>query len=128
MSSKIGIRLVLGVGLSILAASSFADLTLARNKACMSCHSLDKKVVGPSFQDIAIKYQSNPNAVKIGVTAITKGVKGNWGTVAMPPNKMATAAEAETLAKWVMSLKTKDAVKSALKPQLDGKFKEVKHK
>ena len=40
-----------------LAAPALADLQLAQSKNCMACHAVDKKVIGPSFKDVAAKYK-----------------------------------------------------------------------
>ena len=50
---------VLGLGLTALAAPAFADLALATSKNCMSCHAVDRKLLGPSFKDVAAKYKDD---------------------------------------------------------------------
>ena len=85
--------------------SAMADLKLATDKNCMSCHSVEKKVVGPGYKDIAAKYASQKDAVDMLATKIQKGGQGVWGPIPMPANQQVNAAEAKTLATWVMSLK-----------------------
>ena len=75
---------------------------LAKSKNCMTCHQVDKKVVGPSYKDVANKYTAKDEPML--AEKIIKGGKGAWGPVPMPPNKV-TPEEANTLAKWVLSLK-----------------------
>ncbi len=53
----------LGLGLVTLAAPAFADLALATSKNCMSCHAVERKVLGPSFKDVAAKYKDDKGAV-----------------------------------------------------------------
>jgi cytochrome c len=91
-------------GLSIGAhAQASADLAKAKN--CMACHALDKKVIGPAFRDVAAKYQGQKDAETRLVGSITKGSTGVWGgPMAMPANAV-TAAEALTLAKYVLAQK-----------------------
>lgn len=90
----------------VLSSAVFAapvnDLLKAKN--CMACHSVDKKIVGPSYKDIAAKYKTNKDAVSLLATKIQKGGSGGWGAVPMPPNAV-TAAEAKLLATWVMTQK-----------------------
>ena len=66
----------------------------------MSCHAIDKKIVGPSYKDIAAKKGSEASLA----AKIKTGSKGEWGNVPMLPNNV-TDAEAATLAKWVLSQK-----------------------
>mgnify|MGYP003382248320 FL=1 len=78
---------------------------LAKSKNCMSCHAVDKKVVGPSYKDVAAKYAGQKDAVDKLAAKIIKGGSGVWGPVPMPPNTQVTPAEAKTLATWVMAAK-----------------------
>lgn len=100
---------LLAVTLTALAAiastPAMADLKLATDKNCMSCHSVDKKVVGPGYKDIAAKYAGQKDAVDMLAGKIQKGGAGVWGPIPMPANAQVNAAESQTLATWVMSLK-----------------------
>jgi cytochrome c len=89
----------------VVCTPAMADLKLATDKNCMACHSVDKKVVGPGFRDIAAKYASQKDAVDMLAGKIQKGGAGVWGPIPMPANAQVNAAEAKTLATWVMSLK-----------------------
>ena len=88
-----------------LAPSAFANAELAQKKNCMACHALDKKLVGPAYKDVAAKYAKDKDAVKKLADKIVKGGSGVWGPVPMPANAQVNAAEAETLAKWVLTVK-----------------------
>lgn len=77
---------------------------LAQSKGCLACHAIDKKVVGPSYKDIAAKYKGDAGAVARLATKVQKGGSGVWGTMPMPPNNV-TADEAKTLVTWVLSQK-----------------------
>ena len=77
---------------------------LAQAKGCMACHQIDKKVVGPSYKDVAKKYAGQADAADKLATKIQKGGSGVWGTVPMPPNNV-TPAEAKELATWVLAQK-----------------------
>ena len=81
-----------------------ADMELAQKKNCMTCHAVEKKVVGPSFKTIANKYAGQNVNAKLG-GKITQGSAGTWGAVPMPANPQVSPAESQTLLKWIMSLK-----------------------
>lgn len=81
-----------------------ANADLAKSKNCLGCHSIDKKVIGPAFRDVAAKYGAMKDAEAKLVASITKGSTGTWGPMAMPPNAV-SAGEAHTLAKWVLAQK-----------------------
>jgi cytochrome c len=85
--------------------AAFANADLARAKNCMSCHSVQNKVVGPAFKDVAAKYAGQKGAEDKLVQKVMKGGGGVWGTVPMPPNTQVSEAEAHTLVKWILSLK-----------------------
>jgi cytochrome c len=93
---------------ALLAASSLATadgMALAQSNACMSCHSVDKKVVGPAFKDVAKKYAGD-KAAKGKLTAKVKaGGKGVWGEIPMPPNPQVKPADLDTIVGWVLGLK-----------------------
>lgn len=89
---------------ALLAGSAVASEELAKAKNCMSCHTFDKKIVGPSYKDVAAKRKAEKGADVALAGKIKNGSKGEWGMVPMPPNNV-TEAEATTLAKWILSLK-----------------------
>ena len=79
---------------------------LAQQKACMACHQVDKKMVGPSYKEVAAKFRKDKNAVAVMVKSIRGGSQGKWGPqVPMPPNAAVSESEAQILAKWILSLK-----------------------
>lgn len=86
-------------------ASAMANPELAQKKACLACHSIDKKVVGPAYKDVAAKYRGQKGADAKLAEKILKGGKGVWGEMAMPANPQVSPAEAKQLADWVLSLK-----------------------
>ncbi len=90
----------LAIGSNIAAA----DEALAKKSACMSCHQLERKVVGPAYKDIAKKYKGDAKAAEHLVHVIKKGGKGVWGPVPMPPHPQVSDADAKKLADWVLSL------------------------
>jgi len=89
----------------VVAGPALADQALATAKNCMACHAADKKLVGPSYKDVAAKYAGQKDAVDKLAVKIQKGGAGVWGPVPMPANTQVSEAEAKTLAAWVMSQK-----------------------
>jgi cytochrome c len=95
--------------IALLAASfslhAQADQALAQSKNCMACHAVDKKLVGPSYKDIAKKYGGQKDAATMLATKIIKGGSGNWGAVPMPANSQVSDAEAAKLVSWILAQK-----------------------
>lgn len=90
---------------AVLSTPAFASQDLAQKKNCLACHAMDKKVVGPSYQEVAKKYAGDKTAEAKLAEKIVKGGAGVWGPVPMPANPQVSADEAKTLAKWVLSVK-----------------------
>ena len=91
--------------LAVVAAPALADQALATAKNCMACHAIDKKLVGPAYKDVAIKYSGQKDAVDRLAAKIMKGGAGVWGPVPMPANAQVSEAEAKKLAAWVLTQK-----------------------
>jgi cytochrome c len=88
-----------------IAAPAIADEALAKSKNCMACHAVDKKLVGPSYKDVAKKYAGDAKAADMLAAKIIKGGSGVWGAIPMPANTQVSEADSKKLAAWVMSLK-----------------------
>jgi cytochrome c len=88
----------------VMAGQAQADEALAKAKNCMSCHAIDKKLVGPAYKDVAAKYKGDAKAPAMLAAKIKAGGKGTWGEIPMPPNNV-TPEEASKLAAWVLSQK-----------------------
>jgi cytochrome c len=86
------------------ATNAMASPELARSKNCMACHSVENKLVGPGFKEIAARYNGNNMEEKL-TKKVLKGGSGSWGTIPMPANAQLTEIEAQTLVRWVLSLK-----------------------
>jgi cytochrome c len=80
-------------------------MKLAQDKACLACHQLDKKLVGPAYKDVAKKYAGNKTAEAMLIKKVREGGSGVWGQVPMPPNTGVNEKEAQILVKWVLSQK-----------------------
>lgn len=102
-------RVLFAVALAAAAASpaspAFAQLELAQAKNCMTCHAVDKKLVGPAYKEVAAKYAGDKTAADKLAQKIMKGGSGVWGPVPMPANPQVSEAEAKKLAAWVLSQK-----------------------
>jgi cytochrome c len=95
----------LGLALSSGAALAADAQQLLKDKACLSCHQLDKKLVGPAYKDVAAKYKARKDAEAYLVKKILGGSTGVWGPIPMPPNGTVNQDEAKTLAKFVLTVK-----------------------
>jgi len=82
-------------------ATNVADL--ARRKACLTCHGVDKRIVGPAFREVAAKYRGQPGIEARLVEKVKKGSSGAWGPIPMPPNPDLPDADARLLVKWVLA-------------------------
>ena len=106
-----GVRRLRRIGFLIIAAAAglgahgaaLAQLALAQQKGCTACHAVDKKVIGPAYHDVALKYKGQKNAVDYLSQKVIKGSVGVWGPVQMPPNAV-SEAEARQLSQWIVSL------------------------
>ena len=90
---------------TLLAVSTpaLADMALANSKNCMACHAVEKKLVGPSYKDIATKYAGQADAVDKLSGKVIKGGAGAWGPVPMPANAQVSDADAKKLVAWILA-------------------------
>ena len=75
---------------------------IAKQNACLGCHAINKKIVGPSFESVAQKYQADSNAQAFLKNKIAKGGTGSWGVVPMPANTKLSDAELTLLVSWIL--------------------------
>jgi len=87
----------------VVSAPAFANLDLAKKNACMACHAVDKKLVGPAYQEVAKKYAGQQDATAALVKSIKAGGSGKWGPVPMPAQAALSDADASTLAAWILA-------------------------
>lgn len=87
----------------VASAPAFANLEMAKSNACMACHAVDRKLVGPAYQDIARKYAGQDDAQAALVKSIKAGGSGKWGPIPMPAQAALSDADAKTLAAWVLA-------------------------
>ncbi len=87
----IGTLMAAGLIVSGVAFAADANMELAQKSGCLACHAADKKVVGPSYKEIAAKYKSDKGAEAALVQKVLKGGSGVWGQIPMPPNNISEA-------------------------------------
>ena len=90
---------------AVVTPAAFANPALAEKKNCLACHQTDKKLVGPSYKEVAAKYAGQKDAVDKLAVKVVKGGAGVWGAVPMPANPQVTDAEAKQLVQWIMTIK-----------------------
>lgn len=82
-----------------------ANEALAKKHACMACHSVDRKLVGPAYKEVAAKYRNDAGAAAKLFDKVKKGSQGTWGQVPMPPNAAVPDGDVKTLVQWILSHK-----------------------
>ncbi len=79
--------------------------SLAKNSGCFACHTVDKKLIGPSYKDIANRYRGDKAAEASLIKKVKAGGKGVWGDIPMPPNAHVKDADIQILVQWILSVK-----------------------
>lgn len=85
----------------VASGSALASLETVKKNGCLACHSVDKKMVGPAYKDVAAKGMKVDDIVH----SIKHGSKGKWGNVPMPPQAKVSDADAKAIAEYINSLK-----------------------
>ena len=88
-----------------LASAAHANEKLAQASGCMTCHAPDKKVIGPSYKEVAEKYRNDKQAETKLFQKVKAGGKGVWGETPMPPNAHLKDDDIKTLVRWVLTQK-----------------------
>ena len=78
---------------------------LLQKNGCLACHALDKKVLGPSYKEVAAKYAGDKNAAAMLEQKVKAGGVGVWGQVPMPPNAAASDADVQAMVKYILAQK-----------------------
>jgi cytochrome c len=86
-----------------LAASSPAGFDIAKQNACLGCHAVDRKLVGPAFRDIAAKYKGDAQAPARLEKKVRDGGSGVWGVIPMPSHPRMSDADIHTVVGWVLA-------------------------
>lgn len=90
---------------TLAAGTVSASEKLAQASGCLTCHAVNKKVIGPSFHDIAAKYKNDQGAAAKLAQKVKAGGAGVWGSIPMPPNAHLKTDDISTLVQWVLSQK-----------------------
>lgn len=91
------------VAASAVQAQSAEDLI--KKSGCSACHTNDKKVVGPAYNDVAAKYKGDAGAAAKLADKVKKGGSGVWGQVPMPPNPQVKDDDIKTMVAYILALK-----------------------
>ena len=96
-----------GLALSATPALAAVDaaraLSIANQNACMGCHAVDRKLVGPAYQDVAAKYNGDAGAQAKLIKKVREGGMGNWGQIPMPANPKIADTDLKTVIDWVLA-------------------------
>lgn len=96
---------VAATGSLMMAGQAAADQALAQKSGCMACHTVDKKVLGPAYKDVAAKYKGQKDAEAKLIEKVKKGGSGVWGPIPMPANSPQVKDEdIKKIVQWVLSL------------------------
>jgi cytochrome c len=87
------------------AADAKAGEALAKSSGCLACHTVDKKLVGPSYKEIADRYRNDKKAEASLAQKVKAGGKGTWGDIPMPPNAHVKDADIKAMVQWILSVK-----------------------
>ena len=97
--------LFVSAGLLVAAGNALASEALAKKHNCLACHAIDKKLVGPSYAEVAAKYKGDAGAEAKLIAKVKNGGSGAWGQIPMPPNASVPDADIKSMVKWVLSTK-----------------------
>jgi len=107
---KTTVTLLAAAAAAIITAGAHAADTknaeaLAKASGCFACHTLDKKLIGPGYKEIADKYRKDKNAEASLIKKVKEGGKGAWGDIPMMPNAHVKDEDIKTLVQWILSIK-----------------------
>ena len=100
---------VIAIGLAAacfaFAGAAQANEKLLQASGCTACHSVDKKLIGPSYKDVAAKYRGKKGAEAELAKKVKAGSKGVWGDIPMTPNAHVKDEDLKNMVQWILSLK-----------------------
>jgi cytochrome c551/c552 len=73
--------------------------------ACTACHTVDTKMIGPSFAEISAKYRGHKDVLQNLAEKVRNGGSGAWGSIPMPPNPSLSDKDLHTIIDWILALK-----------------------
>jgi len=86
------------------ATTDAAATQLLTKYNCQACHTVDKKLVGPAYKEVAAKYAGDATALAKLEKKVKDGGSGAWGAIPMPPNNVPDA-DLKTLVEWILAQK-----------------------
>jgi cytochrome c len=86
-------------------ADAGAAEALAKQNGCLACHTVDKKLVGPSYKEIADRYRNDKGAEANLFKKVKEGGKGAWGDIPMTPNAHVKDDDIKAIVRWILSVK-----------------------
>jgi cytochrome c len=101
---KFALALLAAAGAVAISPAALADEALLKKHNCTACHQTDKKVVGPSYKDVAKKYKGQADAVAKLSEKVKKGGSGVWGPIPMPPNPAVSDADIKKMVQDILKL------------------------
>ncbi len=89
----------------LFAGNASANQALAQKSGCLACHSIDKKVLGPSYKDVAAKYKGDATAEAKLIAKVKKGGSGTWGPMPMPANSpQVKDDDIKSIVQWILAM------------------------
>lgn len=76
---------------------------ILQKNACLACHQVDTKVIGPAYKEVSAKYQGDAANAELLAKHIKEGSQGVWGAIPMPPNVNITDADLSIVVDWLMA-------------------------
>ncbi|HTO51471.1 MAG TPA: c-type cytochrome [Burkholderiales bacterium] len=78
---------------------------LMKKAGCNACHTVDKKLVGPAYKDVAAKHKGQADAAQALFEKVRKGGAGVYGQVPMPPNPADKISDGDLklLVAWILT-------------------------
>ena len=105
VSATFAAAVFFAAGIAHAALDNAAAEAMMKKHACAACHSIDKKLVGPAYVDVAAKYKGDKDAVAKLTKKVKEGGSGVWGQIPMPPNAAVPTADITELVTWILTLK-----------------------
>jgi len=91
-------------GIANAAMDNKAAEEMMKRDGCTACHAIDKKVIGPAYKDVAMKYKDDKDALTRLTAKVKKGGSGVWVQTAMPPNFLVKDDDIKQLVTWILTL------------------------
>jgi cytochrome c len=93
-------------GAASVSTGSAKGEQLISGSDCLTCHKVDVKIVGPSYVDVANKYEATEANIEMLAGKIINGGSGSWGEIPMAPHSALSSDDAKEMVKYILSLKT----------------------